>query len=84
MIGHSVAWSEAAHLCDRSRSAEYRAVRARPAAGCRGWFFFLGDYVSRQNSALGVSPAPGAPVEPLLHLLLRLVVPGLCCGMWDL
>lgn len=85
MIGDTVAWSEAARLCDRSRSAgEYRAVRVRPAPGCWVWVFFLRDNVSRQNSVLEVSPAPGAPVEPLPYLLICLAAPGLCCRTWDL
>ena len=36
MMGHTVAWSEAARLCDRLCSAEHRALRARPAPGSRG------------------------------------------------
>lgn len=84
MAGHTVAWSQAAHLCDCLRSTgEHQALRARPTPGSQGWFFFFRDNVSRQNSAREVSPArpaSGAPVEPLLYLLICLAAPGLCCS----
>ena len=61
MIGHSVAWSEAARLCDRSRSAEDRAVRARPAPWLSGLVFLPpGQCQQTKLSARGLS-SPRCP-----------------------
>ena len=48
MVGHTVAWSEAAPLCDcLCSTGEHQALRARPTPGSWDWFFFLGNSVSR-------------------------------------